>query len=68
MKKIFYVEKHIRTFQICEKLSKIVKVSTKLSKKINEIQNHFLKKLEKTIYSKTKFIKKLNILTIILFF
>ena len=44
MKKIFYIEKHIRIFQICEKLSKITKISIKSSKKINEIQNHFSKK------------------------
>ena len=68
MKKIFYIEKHIRTFQICEKLLKIAKISTKLLKEINEIQNHFSKKLEKTICSKAKFTKKLNTLATIFFF
>ena len=47
MKKIFYIEKHIKTFQIYKKLSKIAKISTKLSKKINEIQNYFSKKQKK---------------------
>ena len=58
----------MKTFQVCKKLSKIVKISTKFSKKVNEIQNHFSKKLEKTICSKTKFIKKLNVLTTIFSF
>ena len=59
MKKIFYIEKYIKIFQVYEKLSKIVKVSTK-SKKINEIQNYFSKKqkkndlLESKIYQKIK--------------
>ena len=47
MKRIFYIKKHMKIFQICEKLSKITKISTKLSKKVNEIQNHFSKKSKK---------------------
>ena len=47
MKKIFYIKKHIKFFQTCEKLSKITKISTKLSKKVNEIQYYFSKKLKK---------------------
>ena len=68
MKNIFYIEKYIKTFQICQNLSKITKISTKLSKEINEIQNHFSKRLEKMICSKAKFIKKLNALIITFFF
>ena len=46
MKKILYIEKHIKTFQIYKKLLKITKISTKSSKEINEIQNYFSKKLK----------------------
>ena len=37
----------MKIFQTCEKLSKITKISTKLSKEVNEIQNDFSKKLKK---------------------
>ena len=56
MKKIFYIEKHVKIFQTREKLLKISKISTKLSKKVNEIQNHLKKKKKKNIFSKNKFL------------
>ena len=44
MKKIFYFEKYIKNFQICEKLSKIAKVFKNLSKKLKNVKNYFSNK------------------------
>ena len=46
MKKILYIEKHIKKFQICKKLSKIAKKFKNSSKKLKNIL-HFSKKIEK---------------------
>ena len=60
MKKILYIKKYIKTFQICEKLSKSAKISTKLSKEINEIQNYFSKKQKKNDLLKSKIHQKIK--------
>ena len=60
MKKIYYIEKHIRIFQICEKLSEIAEIFKNLTKKSKNVI-HFSKKKQKKnnlfeskIYQKNK--------------
>ena len=65
MKKIFYIEKHIRIFQTCEKLSKIVKFFKNLSKKSKNVI-HFSE--EKNDLFKNKIHQKINVFAIVFFF
>ena len=43
MKKIFYIEKHMKIFQICEKLSKIIEKSQRNLKSFFKKKNDLLK-------------------------